>query len=450
MSRKFCFLSVAACASALLCTPTTSFAHAPTVPSPSAVALHRIVRLAATAAPRRVSPRVRGVRPDPVARASRPRIVGGYGAVQSDWPFMGLVLHFDTNGNPDFSCTGTVVATNVVLTAGHCAVDEVTGVALDPSGFAVVTGTVDWTNTAQRQISPVSRVIVDPYYDSLSDESDAALLVLSKPTTAPDIPLATSADTYLEQGGTDALIAGWGETYSGDPLLQTYLQWAPTVVQNSGYCSQFDPYFDSFSELCAVNPPDFLTGTCSGDSGGPLVGEDASDRLVEIGVITLGPTDCNTYTADYFTNVIPISSWAAGWIKAVAPPPPPAPSPPPTPSAPPPAGPSQPAPLPALTFSDAKLDVRQTLAGVLGPRFKPAHQYAAKCSRKSSTRITCAVNFWHGPNDYYGNVTIYYVSGRYGDAVWRDDYTLHWVSDQCYFHSGHRQTCTTHTRRGTW
>ena len=58
---------------------------------------------------------------------TEPRIVGGYGGVQSDWPFMAFVLYFDANGNPEFSCSGTVVSSNVVLTAGHCAVDEASG-----------------------------------------------------------------------------------------------------------------------------------------------------------------------------------------------------------------------------------------------------------------------------------------------------------------------------------
>lgn len=92
------------------------------------------------------------VRP-PVRVGSRPRIIGGYGAVQSDWPFMAFVAYFDASGNPEFNCTGTVVAPNVVLTAAHCAVDETTGAPLDPAGFAVVTGSVDWTNQSQRQVS---------------------------------------------------------------------------------------------------------------------------------------------------------------------------------------------------------------------------------------------------------------------------------------------------------
>jgi secreted trypsin-like serine protease len=106
---------------------------------------------------------------------------------------MAFIIHRDALGNFAF-CSGTVVSTNVVLTAGHCAVDESTGATLDPSGFTVVTGAVDWTDTVDRHASEVSQVIVDPAYNRAAKTSDAALLVLSTPTTAPTIRLAGSAD----------------------------------------------------------------------------------------------------------------------------------------------------------------------------------------------------------------------------------------------------------------
>ena len=381
---------------------------------------------------------------------SRPRIVGGYGAVQSDWPFMAYVLYFDAGGNPVFNCTGTVVAPNVVLTAGHCGVDETTGAPLDPAGFAVVTGSVDWTNQSARQLSPVSRVVVNPAYDRVTDAFDAALLVLSKPTTAPAIPLATSSEQYLDIGGTGAAIAGWGAIYDGDPVLQTELQWAPTVVQTGSYCAQYIPYFNASSQLCAINPPDFLTGACSGDSGGPLAAFNGSNQLVEIGVIDRGPADCDTTNPDEFANVIALGTWVSGWINAVAPAPSPAPSSPAPTPAPTPSQPTSPAALPTMTLGQAKQDVRQTVGGALGGRARPAHRYSAKCSRISPTRFTCGIQFWHGPSDYYGSVTVYLVRGANGLTEWTDSYTLHWVNDQCYFHSGDPQRCTIHTRRGSW
>jgi Trypsin len=456
LGKKTSLIPASACALLLvsvLGTPLVSPALARRSVRPPANLAQRLSRLHAES-PHRSGPAKRqAAAPRPVRIGSRPRIIGGYGGEQSDWPFMAFIAYFDVSGNLEFNCTGTVVAPNVVLTAAHCAVDETTGAPIDPGGFAVVTNSVDWTDQAQRHVSPVSRVIVDPGYVPLPEDTyDAALLVLSNPTSAPAIPLATSSDEYLDAGGTGALVAGWGETYFGDPLVQELLQWAPTVVQDPSYCGQYDAYFDSFAQLCAVNPPDFLTGTCNGDSGGPLVSQDAGGQLVELGIITSGPADCNTDSADYFTNVIPLSAWVSSWIQAVAPPPPaPPPTPAPVPSSPPATSPAtSPPALPTLTLGAAKQYARQTVVGALGQRAKPAHTYTAKCSRKSSTRFTCAVQFWHGPNDYWGNVTVYLVSGPNGLSEWTDTYTLHWVNDQCYYHSGQPQQCTTHTRKGTY
>jgi hypothetical protein len=99
-----------------------------------------------------------------------------------------------------------------------------------------------------------------------------------------------------------------------------------------------------------------------------------------------------------------------------------------------------------MTLAEAKHYVRQVLAGALGRRVKPAHRYTAKCSRKSATRVACGVQFWHGPNDYYGTITVYLV----GRAKWTDYYTIHWVNEHCYYHSDHPHRCKIQTRRGTW
>ena len=193
-----------------------------------------------------------------------------------------------------------------------------------------MTGAVDWTDQAHRQVSYVSQVRVDPLYDPSASTSDAALLVLSAPTTAPPIQLASTNNLALEQGGTSAYIAGWGETYGGD--LTTTLQFAPTVVQSADYCGQVDtsPFTNNpLVQLCALDYPADDTTTCSGDSGGPLVAFDVQSHAIEIGLTSFGPQDCPTDSPSFFTKVSPVYPWAQGVIRSVAPPSPP---PPPRPS----------------------------------------------------------------------------------------------------------------------
>ena len=429
----------------------------------------------ASSGPARQVPHVRPllpwgqVGPPPLSRSPRvpvhhvyratPSIVGGAGAAQGQLGFMAFIVHYDALGNPDFTCSGTVVSTNVVLTAGHCAADESAGAVLNPSGYRVVSGAVDWTDTLNRRVSGVSRVIVDPAYNPAAKTSDAALLVLSAPTTAPAIRLAGSGDQSLEQAGRRAVIAGWGATYGGGPLVYA-LQWASTVVQSSAYCAQ--PFFSNFTfnpavHLCAIDYPYGDTGTCSGDSGGPLLVNDAAGQPVEIGVTSVGPANCNTVTADYFTAVLPLSSWARGWITALAPasppPPPPVaatpPPPPPVATTPPPSSPAQPQ-LPRMTVFDGRVHTRQTVAGVLPRAFKHQHAYGTSCTRKSAVRISCKFSFWSGQTDYWGIVTVHDLSGSHNSRGWTDTYTARWVNDRCYYHSNHRARCKVTTRSGSW
>lgn len=381
--------------------------------------------------------------------------MNGTTAVQGQLGFMAFVVaEFGSHAQ---LCSGTVVSSNVVLTAAHCAYDGSTGQLLDPSEFTVATGAVDWTDVTTRQLSAVSRVIVDPAYDPAKHDSDVALLVLSQPTTAPVIALAGSADSGLTIPGTSAGIAGWGLTYQGSPTPDV-LQWATTVVQPPRYCAQFTTVYDSSSQLCAVDYPYDDDGTCFGDSGGPLLAASAA-QLYEIGVTSYVLGNCSTVSADYFTSMIAVQPWIVSEVQAVAPaPPPPAPTTPPSPPAPTPTTPTTTPPppvstrpsLPQMSPATARIDARAVLAGVLGNVFDRGHAYKPSCSRASSTRFDCAFTFANGANDYYGDITVYYVSGSGGKTYWTDRYTVGWVNDSCYFHSGHRRRCTIHKRQGAW
>ena len=165
----------------------------------------------------------------------RPRVIGGSNAVQGQWGFMAFVVHLDGAGNWDFVCSGTLVSPNVVLTAGHCAADDTSGAALDPSGFGVVTGAVDWSDATDRHVSTISQVVVDPSYDPSGPSHDAALLVLSSPVSSPTCPSTSSRPAHLLRTAVPRRI----------PLRR-------------------------IQRLCALDPPSYNIGTCDGDSGGPF------------------------------------------------------------------------------------------------------------------------------------------------------------------------------------
>lgn len=93
----------------------------------------------------------------------------------------------------DGFCTGTLVATTMVLTAAHCVIDTDTGERHDPATMTFRAGRHDGTEIAARG---VARIAVPPAYESAGDNpyvrtrNDIALLELSEP-----VPSA-AADPY--------------------------------------------------------------------------------------------------------------------------------------------------------------------------------------------------------------------------------------------------------------
>jgi secreted trypsin-like serine protease len=373
----------------------------------------------------------------------RQAIIGGSPAPAGSLPWMAFVIY---SGTPSFACSGTVISPNVILTAGHCVVDQATGVAYPPGGYQVITGTLDATDVAAGQLSGVSRTIVYPGFDRSTVDGDAGLLVLSTPTRAPAIRLATPADIGLSQPGTGGLIAGWGETQYGAARLPAVLQWGTTVVQSAAYCQQFAGLYDTL-KLCATDAPSFSHSTCFGDSGGPLVALGNAGEPVEIGITSTGASDCATAVPNVFTRADLISSWTAGWIAAVALPPA---TPPPTTS---PSNPGAPPPptrqLPTMTPSNAASYTRQTLQGVFGRKFTSGQHYQAQCSRQAPARFRCRVAWAYGQNKYRGSVTVSYALIG-GHAKWSDNYRVSAIADHCNSYSSYPKSCKVHVAHGSW
>jgi secreted trypsin-like serine protease len=246
-------------------------------------------------------------------------VIGGSPAEAGTFPSLAFVI--DVKGALADQCTGTVVASNLVLTAAHCAENMQTGDLYHAADFQVVTGAVEW-NAPTRQLSGVSRVIIYPKFSRRADDGDAALLVLSTPTTAPPIALATAANSGWVHAGTAGTIAGWGKTHYLQSTPTKRLQEAPTGVQTSSWCTHHAVLFDPKSEICTIDPPGYRTGGCEGDSGGPLIAVDPADGApFEIGVTIRAQYTCATHYPTVFTRVSEIYPWVHRWIAALKPPP---------------------------------------------------------------------------------------------------------------------------------
>lgn len=237
-------------------------------------------------------------------------IVGGTSATQGALGFMAFIQSSTNAGRTD--CSGTVVSPSLVMTAAHCAINATTGAVNPPGSFVAVTGSANLMNANLIQVSGVSKVLTDPAYGAARHDADAALLVLSTPTTAPTVALAASG---LEHAGTAATIAGWGLTNSSATSAPEVLRLAGTVVQSPAFCAQYSPDFDAL-QICAIDYPDDRASICFGDSGGPLL-VSYNHQFVEIGINTYVVSNaCTPTLPQYFTDIELQQSWIQKEIKA--------------------------------------------------------------------------------------------------------------------------------------
>jgi secreted trypsin-like serine protease len=260
--------------------------------------------------------------PAQASAGAKASIFGGSTAAAEEWPWAAFILALNHKGE-GFSCTGTVVAPTLVLTAGHCVEDIVTGERTPVGRYVVVTGSRDVRDPSLRQISKVLRAVPYPGFNRFKLHGDAGLLELATPTTAPPLALAGPTDAPLLEAGVPAFIAGWGLNDRGaKPRQSPVLRRAATYLQRRTFCRNhgraYYPFFNASLQLCTITPPGFAIGTCHGDSGGPALAYRADGTPVQIGITSLGPADCDTTLPDVFTRVDLVAPWVGEWVAALA------------------------------------------------------------------------------------------------------------------------------------
>jgi secreted trypsin-like serine protease len=193
------------------------------------------------------------------------RIIGG--STVSSAPWAAAVF-----SNGSFTCSGTIISANYVLTARHC----ISG------SMSVRVGSVNRTSGG------VTRTV-----SSTSVRSDLALMRLSSPVTTSYMPLSSA---YPPVGSTNS-IYGWGMTcYSGcsaSPTLKTATVQVTSTNQTDAYGGR------------AIGSTRINGNAWRGDSGGPQVYNGA-----QVGVASTADGQSRQYYGSVAYN--------RSWIRSVA------------------------------------------------------------------------------------------------------------------------------------
>lgn len=241
---------------------------------------------------------------------ARPTVVNGTDAAADQFPYLvALVdterLEADGLFQAQF-CGGTLTTATTVVTAAHCVVDQTTGRVSLPNEILIGFGR-DLRGTNIRLV-PLASVAIHPGYEARSASRDLAVLTLA--TAQPDQPTVTplrpTDSGPYEVGGTEARVAGWGNTSTTKKAFPASPMYGRIVIFPAAACGSGGSFtingttFEGFDAanadasimLCAAGATDSgdVIDSCQGDSGGPLVvGDGSATRL--IGVVSWGE-DC--------------------------------------------------------------------------------------------------------------------------------------------------------------
>ncbi|MEO6777175.1 MAG: trypsin-like serine protease [Kofleriaceae bacterium] len=195
-------------------------------------------------------------------------VVGGSTVASGAYPDVALVVA------PMALCSGTLIAPDVVLTAGHC---------IDTHPTEVLLGSVDYTKVGGEVIAVKSATA----YPSWQTEFDVGVLVLDHASAAAPRPIASACTAKDLEAGNDVTVVGFGLTDAAGTGQNTKLHQAKLVVD--------DPACTSDAACNATIAPnaEFVAGgggidACFGDSGGPIYLDDALIGVVSRGMGTSG------------------------------------------------------------------------------------------------------------------------------------------------------------------
>ena len=238
--------------------------------------------------------------PPPVAV---PYIVGGSDVTPADGaPWLVAILDGD-NSNPYAAqfCTGSLISSTHVLTAGHC-VKGADGQPVFPN-LEVAVGILNLTDITASDRYQVTAT-AHPNWDG-SDGVDLAILTLATPIADIEPLLIRPAPPGI---GDPVTAYGWGGTKAADRDHNTY----PLEAQKGTMTVTTD--YDSTTN-CGYGPPDPTPepdtmeqshqfcfadpaqAVCFGDSGGPIVMFDGGQPYL-VGATSQGPTICNLNAVD--------------------------------------------------------------------------------------------------------------------------------------------------------
>ena len=197
------------------------------------------------------------------------RIVGGTSAEEHEFDYF---VRFG-------GCGGSLIASDLVLTAAHCD---------DLQEQSVTAGAYTRRGNSDGVTRGISKRSLHPEWDPSNFRNDIMILKLDKPVDFPIVPINGDDETFPLEGQS-LTVVGFGalEEYGRKPitLQKVSVQYVPQTE-----CISDFKYADLVHEdvmMCA-GVQEGGKDSCQGDSGGPLLARKRDGTDVQVGLVSWG------------------------------------------------------------------------------------------------------------------------------------------------------------------
>ena len=227
--------------------------------------------------------------------ADRSLIVGGTAVISGTYP-----AFVWTGAGGSMQCGGTLIYSDVVLTAAACS--SAFGVGNTIYVGATLQGGSDG------EANTVGSTVSYPNYNSANNQNDIMLVKLTKPSTKT--PLTLNSVATVPPDNATVTFVGFGSTAKGGLLSSILLQVNVSVLNSTTCAALYGTTLpvNGTIQLCAGT----LTGgkdACQGDAGGPMLYQGA-----QVGIIS-NPVGCGQANIpEVSTRVSAYSSFIAQTI----------------------------------------------------------------------------------------------------------------------------------------
>lgn len=214
-----------------------------------------------------------------------------------------------------FFCGGSLIAPDLVLTAGHCVADLS---KRQIKKVEVISGRTRLNNESTGQVAAIDNLMMPAnrhgkrrFRQQFGVANwDFALLQLSKSFKSETIKIAGEDEADIWSPGRVVKTTGWGVTGPSNKKASATLRFATQVMLDDRVCRRLNGELFKRRTMNCMGGPLARTSTCFGDSGGPLVAPIVGGYRL-MGATSFGDSECRPVMPSIDTRIAgkPMRDW---------------------------------------------------------------------------------------------------------------------------------------------